>query len=151
MGPIDCVGLRAARWRVSLKPSGATHKYVCSASLQPSICAGNGGASISLLEKDLFQAFSNYLWTKSACLICGHRGTVMSEVLGPPPGGRQTKGTTFLAIALTLTIIASIVVTVRVYIRIWVKRTFGWDDGLIIISLVRDRLRGSLLSPGLTY
>ncbi|MCJ1366388.1 hypothetical protein MMC16_005516 [Acarospora aff. strigata] len=60
----------------------------------------------------------------------------MSEVLGPPPGGRQTKGTTFLAIALTLTIIASIVVTVRVYIRIWVKRTFGWDDGLIIISLL---------------
>lgn len=42
-----------------------------------------------------------------------------------------------LAVALTLTIIASIVVTVRVYIRIWVKRTFGWDDGLIVISLVR--------------
>lgn len=66
----------------------------------------------------------------------------MSELLHPPPGGTQTKGTAFLAVALTSTIIASIVVTVRVYIRIWIKRTFGWDDGLIIFSLVSDRLEG---------
>ena len=44
-----------------------------------------------------------------------------------------------MVVALIFTITASIVPGPRVYIRIWIKRTFGWDDGLIIFSLVTRR------------
>ena len=65
----------------------------------------------------------------------------MSELSQSLPGKRQNKGTAYMIAALTFTVIASVVVSLRVYIRIWVKRTFGWDDGLIIFSLVSNRLR----------
>ena len=45
-----------------------------------------------------------------------------------------------MVVALILTIIASVVVTLRVYIRVRVNRKFGWDDGLIIFSLVSNPL-----------
>ena len=70
----------------------------------------------------------------------------MSATLQEPPGGRQNKGTSFLVIALTCTIIASIVVALRVYIRVWVKRTYGWDDGFIVASLVYDPLRSTMFN-----
>ena len=60
----------------------------------------------------------------------------MSQLLAPPPGGRQNKGPAFLAVALLFTILASIVVFLRVYVRIWVKPAFGWDDGMIIFAIV---------------
>lgn len=50
-----------------------------------------------------------------------------------------------MVVTLIVTIIASLVVTLRIYIRVRVKRTFGWDefgwdDGLIIFSLVSHEL-----------
>ncbi|KAL9134414.1 MAG: hypothetical protein Q9175_004396, partial [Cornicularia normoerica] len=60
----------------------------------------------------------------------------MSATFQEPPGGRRNKGTAFLVVALMFTFIASIVVVLRVYIRIWIKRTFGGDDGFIIFSLL---------------
>lgn len=50
----------------------------------------------------------------------------MGETSRDPPEERQNKGTAFMVVALTFTVIASVVVNLRVYIRIWVKRTFGW-------------------------
>ena len=53
--------------------------------------------------------------------------------------GTQNKGPTFMVVALIFTITASVVTGLRVYIRIWIKRKFRWDDGLIIFSLINCR------------
>jgi len=63
----------------------------------------------------------------------------MSASSQPPPGGRQNKGPAFLTVALVFTIIALMFVLVRVYVRIWVNPAFGWDDGMVILSMVRLR------------
>ena len=55
----------------------------------------------------------------------------MSQLLG-----RQNKGPAFLTVALLFTILASVFVVLRVYVRIWVKPAFGWDDGMIIFAMV---------------
>ena len=60
----------------------------------------------------------------------------MSQLSAPPLGERQNKGPAFLAVALVFTILASIFVFLRVYVRVWVKPAFGWDDGLIIFATV---------------
>lgn len=70
----------------------------------------------------------------------------MSSILPPPPGGRQNKGPTFLAVALVSTILALSFVLTRVYVRVWLKRAFGWDDGMVIVAMVR--LRSSTLLYG---
>lgn len=57
----------------------------------------------------------------------------------PPPGGRQNKGPAFLTVALVFTILAFIFVLARVHVRVWVKPAFGWDDGLVILSMVSAR------------
>lgn len=63
----------------------------------------------------------------------------MSATSQKPQSERQDKGPGLLVVAFLLTFVASIVVTLRVYIRIWVKHTFGWDDGFVIFSLVSDQ------------
>ena len=75
----------------------------------------------------------------------------MGETSRDPPEERQNKGTAFMVVTLTFTVIASVVVNLRVYIRIWVKRTFGWDDGLIIFSLVKATSCNSHCVIRLTY
>lgn len=64
----------------------------------------------------------------------------MSTMLPPPAGGRQNRGTAFLAVALVFTIIAFCFVLTRVYVRLWLKRAFGWDDGMAILAMVRLRI-----------
>ena len=63
----------------------------------------------------------------------------MSGSLQPPQGGRHNKGPAFLTVALVFTIIALMFVLVRIYVRIWVKHAFGWDDGMVILSMVSLR------------
>ena len=73
----------------------------------------------------------------------------MHQVLPPPPPSeRQNKGPAFLAIVLLFTILASVFVFLRVYVRIWVKPAFGWDDGMIIFATVslKTDLSGSRLT-----
>ena len=72
----------------------------------------------------------------------------MSSLLLPPPGGRHNKGPAFLTVALLFTILAFISVILRVYVRVWIKPNFGWDDGIIIFATVG--LRAHLLSSMLT-
>lgn len=60
----------------------------------------------------------------------------MDDALQPPPGGRQNRGTAFLVVVLVFTIVAWGFVTPRIYIRAFVKRTFGWDDAFVVLSLV---------------
>ena len=63
----------------------------------------------------------------------------MSGATQGSPQGVQNKGPAFVVVALIFTITASIVTCLRIYIRIRIKHTFGWDDGLIIFSLVKYR------------
>ena len=67
----------------------------------------------------------------------------MNAALLEPPSERQNKGTGLLVVAFLLTFIASIVLTLRLYIRTWVNRTLGWDDGLITVSLVSGQHRSA--------
>ncbi|KAL2058661.1 hypothetical protein ABVK25_001391 [Lepraria finkii] len=60
----------------------------------------------------------------------------MSGSLQPPQGGRHNKGSAFLSVALVFTIIALMFVLARIYVRIWVKHAFGWDDGMVILSML---------------
>ena len=64
----------------------------------------------------------------------------MSATSQGPPSERQDKGAGLLVVAFLLTFVASIAVTLRVYIRIWVKHTLYWDDGFVVFSLVSDQL-----------
>lgn len=48
------------------------------------------------------------------------------------------KGPRILAVIWTLTGLTTLMVIARVYIRIAVLRSFGVDDYLIVISMVRD-------------
>lgn len=50
--------------------------------------------------------------------------------------GNENRGTSFLVVTLFFTILALIFVSLRIYTRIWITRAFGWDDGMIIFSLV---------------
>ena len=70
----------------------------------------------------------------------------MSAISQEPPSERQDKGPSLLVVAFLLTFVAFIVVTLRVYTRVWVKNTRGWDDGFVIFSLVSDRLGVSMMA-----
>ena len=48
------------------------------------------------------------------------------------------KGPKILAVLWTLTGLTTVIVIVRVYIRLKLLRNFGMDDYLIVISIVRN-------------
>ena len=59
------------------------------------------------------------------------------DVHAPPrTGGTSHRGPAFLAVAVTFTTVASVIVFARLHVRILVKHAFGWDDVFIILSLV---------------
>lgn len=70
----------------------------------------------------------------------------MSASSQKPPSEGHDKGAGLLVIAFLLTFIASIVVILRVYIRVWVKHTLGWDDGFVVFSLASEQLEFSTLA-----
>ena len=60
----------------------------------------------------------------------------MSEKALKHPSDHSDKGPAFLAIALVFTTLAFCLVLARVYVRVWVKHAFGWDDVFIILATV---------------
>lgn len=62
----------------------------------------------------------------------------------------ENKGPAFLTVALLFTVLAALTVLLRVYVRVWIKRAFGWDDGIIILSTVYDRLHRGIIFRKLT-
>ena len=70
----------------------------------------------------------------------------MSATSQKPLSERQDKGLGLLVVAFLLTFVASIVVDLRVYIRIWIKHILGWDDGFVVFSLVSDQPGFSILA-----
>ena len=64
----------------------------------------------------------------------------MSTIPAPAhPDQLQDKGPAFLAVALVFTIIAFFFVLTRVYVRTCLVRAFGWDDAMVIFSMVRQQ------------
>ena len=58
----------------------------------------------------------------------------------PPPGGDENRrGEVIASIATTLSV-ATLLVSLRVYVRANITRSFSWDDFLILLSLVRHPL-----------
>ena len=61
----------------------------------------------------------------------------------PPPGGDHNKGPTFLAVSTTTTtVIAFVLVCLRIYVRTRVVRAVGWDDWMIIIAMASNKYPG---------
>ena len=81
-------------------------------------------------------ADSKDLLPKIRRCFCFDCSTSMADALSPSTEGRQNKGPMFLSLVLVFTIIALLVVLLRVYVRIWITRAFGWDDGMVVASMV---------------
>lgn len=60
----------------------------------------------------------------------------MSEAMPPPPGGDTNSGPAINAVTGTLLGIAVLFVVIRCYVRLMMSRNFGWDDGIIVMTLV---------------
>lgn len=46
-----------------------------------------------------------------------------------------------LAIVITFTALATVAVALRLFTRLFMARTAGWDDGLMVLALVTMPLR----------
>lgn len=53
-----------------------------------------------------------------------------------PSEARQNKGPAFLTVALLFTALASIFVLLRLHVRLFLRKAFGWDDGMIVLAMV---------------
>ena len=61
-----------------------------------------------------------------------------SSLSTPPPGGDDDIGYKLVAVAIATISVASVVVAIRLYVRIKLVRAVGWDDSLMLLSLVRS-------------
>ena len=61
--------------------------------------------------------------------------------LANPFNPQEVRGMSLPIATIVLLILCFIVVSLRIYIRVFQTKNFGWDDGLIIFNLVgRQRL-----------
>ena len=60
------------------------------------------------------------------------------------------KGPAILGVAISTTVLALFCVLLRIYIRIRMTRSFWWDDGLIVVAMVR-KLAGLNVTNPLMY
>lgn len=65
--------------------------------------------------------------------------TILNEWPSPNYTDPDTRGNSALIVGVGFLIISLVVVTARLYTRIFVKRTFGLDDGLIVVASVLIR------------
>ena len=49
----------------------------------------------------------------------------------------KNRGPGDVALAVVLTVISTIVIMLRVYSKLFVIRTMGWDDGMMVVAVVR--------------
>lgn len=55
----------------------------------------------------------------------------------PPSLMDENRGPGVLALIVVMTVISTIIVMLRVYSKIFVIRSMGWDDGMMIVAVVR--------------
>lgn len=61
----------------------------------------------------------------------------MAEANGsPPPGGDETRAPTIIGVYSTMTAVSLTCVAARLYTRLRLLRSPGWDDAVIVISMV---------------
>ena len=61
----------------------------------------------------------------------------MSDLTSPPPGGDQNKAPMLAAVMWSEATIAIVVVILRMYTRARLVRKVGWDDWIMLFTLVR--------------
>lgn len=49
----------------------------------------------------------------------------------------QNRGPSVVALLIVLTVISTIIVMLRIYSRLFVRRGLGWDDGMMLVAVVR--------------
>lgn len=54
----------------------------------------------------------------------------------PPAGGDVNRGPNFLAISLTTTSLAFVTCILRIFVRLRIVRSIGWDNYMIIVAIV---------------
>lgn len=65
------------------------------------------------------------------------------EALSEPLGGDRNKGPAYLAVALTFCAVACVFVLLRMFVRLRMVRSTGWDDAFICVALVSRELLDS--------
>ena len=55
-----------------------------------------------------------------------------------PPGGDRDRGLDLVAVYAVSLAIASILVALRIYVRVTIIRKVWWDEFFIVLGLVRD-------------
>ena len=61
---------------------------------------------------------------------------------------KQDRGTEALVVVSVLLSIATVTVALRLYIRIFMRRSLGWDDYFIVASLVGTLIYMCTFKPG---
>ena len=61
----------------------------------------------------------------------------MSSTGAPPQNGDENRQGGILVTTFIVTVIASIVVAMRMITRIWIVKSVGWDDYTILAATVR--------------
>lgn len=61
-------------------------------------------------------------------------------------GSHENNGPAILGVAIATTIAALLCVLLRLSIRVRITRSFWWDDGLIVVALVRKLARLNVTS-----
>ena len=49
----------------------------------------------------------------------------------------QNRGPSVVALLVVLMVISAITVMLRIYSRLFVRRGLGWDDGMMVVAVVR--------------
>ena len=89
----------------------------------PALCMIRGSLSLCTFSRLIFEG---------ACVPSWPNMTVLH-----PRNEDDNQGPLILAVCWTLTVFATVIVMLRVYIRQWVLHNPGLDDYLIVISMVR--------------
>lgn len=62
---------------------------------------------------------------------------MLEAIKTPPAGGDHNNGFASLGMGLARTVVATLCVLLRNYIRLYVTHNFEWDDALIVLAWVK--------------
>ena len=100
-----------------------------------------GGATISflLISRPLSKESTRLSFTRAvfffAVIEFSHQSLTM-EALSEPSGGDQNKGPVFSAVVVTFCALACVSVLLRLFVRVGMIHSVGWDDFWIWLTLV---------------
>ncbi|MCJ1390204.1 hypothetical protein MMC18_003062 [Xylographa bjoerkii] len=70
---------------------------------------------------------------------------------GPPPGGDQDVSGGLLATTILVTVLATVVVSLRMLTKIWIVKRVGWDDWTILLAFLGHPIGCALVITQIAY